>query len=137
MLERFQALFAGLPRAWGEYIEAAAGERKGRGITRQGLLGESQFKKHLAGQQRLGIVPIRDDNSVVFGAIDIDDYSTTPRQFAEQVVDLPLCVTRSKSGGAHIWLFLATPLPASEVRDWLTQGGGVTRVDHRTGPRRL
>jgi hypothetical protein len=121
MLSRFRALFAGLPRAWGEYVEAAQGERKGRGITRQGALGDAQFTRHLAGKQRLGIVPIRDDNSVVFGAIDIDDYSTTPAQFTEQLVDFPLCVTRSKSGGTHIWLFLAIPLPAAAVRDWLTQ----------------
>jgi hypothetical protein len=82
---------------------------------------DALWESHLAGEHRLGIVPIRDDNTVLFGAIDIDDYSVGVQSLAARGADLPLVVTRSKSGGAHFWIFFATPTSAAVAREWLTQ----------------
>jgi hypothetical protein len=56
----------------------------------------------------IGIVPIRDDATCVWGAIDIDlDKEPNLTVLAKQVhkLELPLIVCRSKSGGAHLYLF--------------------------------
>jgi len=118
---RMMALFNGLTRAFGKYQEAqqptTAGEKnKGRGITVHGVLTDANWKAHLSGQQRLGVVPIRDDHTVLFGAIDIDDYGLSVETIAQRASQFPLVITRSKSGGAHLWLFLKKPVQASIVR---------------------
>ena len=77
---RFMARFAGLERAHGTY-EIGAGARadaknkiNGKALTKLEPVTEELWELHLAGKRGLGIVPIRDDASCLFGAIDIDVY---------------------------------------------------------------
>lgn len=119
-IARIRALFDGLGRAYGRYREAKPGEKKGSGVTVTGPVTDELWASHLAGKQRLGIVPIRDDNTVLFGAVDIDDYAIGVDTLAARAAGLPVVVTRSKSGGAHCWLFLIAPAPAQMIREWLT-----------------
>ena len=66
----------------------------------------------------LGTIPLLDDGvSVTWAAIDIDDNQIDHAQLELEVreLDLPLLVCRSKSGGAHCYLFLVTPVPAKNV----------------------
>src|SRR5580698_5873276 len=76
---RFAALFAGNTRTYGTYnqIDKERGDGKllGKPSTVFKTVTEELYAQHLAGTNGLGIVPIRDDNSCVFGAIDIDVYA--------------------------------------------------------------
>jgi len=120
--ERFAALFSGLPRAYGRFDPAPGGSPgekvKGRAITVTGEVEVGLWAKHLGGEQGLGIVPIRDNGTCLFAAIDIDVYNLDLPKL-EQAVDalgLPLALCRTKSGGAHLYLFLLAPALASTLR---------------------
>jgi hypothetical protein len=83
--KRFMDLFAGLPRAFGQYSIApntkadSRGKVEGRAATWSDRpLELADWEAHLNGKRGLGIVPIRDDGTVVFGALDIDRYPFDP-----------------------------------------------------------
>lgn len=118
------ARYAGLPRAYGIYKieeQEARGKRKGKAETLQRPVTAELWQQHLDGEIQLGIVPIRDDGSCVFGAIDIDDYKLDHKALEVKILKLklPLVMIRSKSGGAHLTLFLQEPHPAGAVRERL------------------
>src|SRR3954469_10468329 len=119
LAEQFAAVFAGLTRAKGRYVvtsdpsKAVTGEKaKGKATTVSETVTLDDYAKHLSGEIGLGIVPVRDDGTCVFGAIDIDQYTgldhagIVTRALALKV---PLSVCRSKSGGAHVYVFAAEP----------------------------
>jgi hypothetical protein len=127
---RFMLRFAGLERAHGTY-EIGAGTRadaknklKGKALTKLESVTPELWEAHLAGKYGLGIVPIRDDASCVFGAIDIDVYDDFDLPALEAkclALKLPLVPCRTKSGGAHLYLFAAEPLTAAEIRGALVE----------------
>ena len=131
VLTRFAARFAGLDRAHGEYVVAedakpnSKGKIEGVGIgTHSTPLLLSLFERHLTSTTfGLGVVPIRDDNTCVFGAIDVDVYPVDlARLYAEiKRIGLPLVLCRTKSGGAHLYLFTVDPVPARLVREKLIE----------------
>lgn len=129
----FQKIFAGLDRAHGTYAipddakPDGKGKIKGRAITRQEPVTLELWQRHLAGVYGLGIVPVRDDASCVFGAIDVDVYplDLTALRARCEAHGLPLVVCRTKSGGAHLYLFTKTPVPAALVRKKLTRWAAV------------
>jgi hypothetical protein len=122
---RFLALFNGLNRAYGIYIvpppSVSGAKRAGDARTVQAPVNEALWARHLAGEIQLGIVPIRDDSTCVFGAIDVDDYSTDLKALGAKIrkMKLPLVVCRSKSGGAHLYAFFQLPTEATRVRELL------------------
>lgn len=80
-------------------------------------------RSHLEGEIGLGMVPIMDDNKCWFAAIDIDTHGPNGQSIDLQVIEsrvtklnLPLIVCRSKSGGAHCYLFLKELTEAAQVR---------------------
>jgi hypothetical protein len=78
--------------------------------------------KHLQGvEPSLGIIPIRADNSCIWGCVDIDQYPLDHAGLIKKVrtLGLPMVVCRSKSGGAHVFLFTKAPIPASEMQRYL------------------
>ena len=77
--------------------------------------------KHLAGQQGVGSIPINSENQCSFGVIDIDDYDLSHAELLVRVqrFKLPLIMCRSKSGGAHLYLFLDGWYDAKLVREYL------------------
>jgi hypothetical protein len=129
LAKRFLALFTGLDRAYGVYATAkrkgAEGEKvKGRALTELKPVTIEVWEKHLRGEQGLGIIPIRDDNTVLWGAIDIDKYDGLDLIALEKKLVqlmLPLVVFRSKSGGAHLILFCAEPISAKYIRTKLNE----------------
>ena len=81
---------------------------------------------HFDGKVGLGIVPILDDDNCLWGAIDVDCHGDhTPEidiiALSKKIEEnqLPLIPCRSKSGGAHLYLFLQQPTLATKVRDML------------------
>ena len=120
MLDRFR----GLETAYGffELQNKKAGPKKdGKGHTRRGEVTAALWSHHLNGKAMLGIVPINQEATCHWGAIDIDDYSVDLNELEAKIHKyvLPLTVIRSKSGGAHLQLYLKDEAPAVQVRQTL------------------
>lgn len=73
---------------------------------------------HLEGTHPLGIIPTRRDNTCVWGCIDVDKYDIDHGAIVRQLREsrLPLMLCRTKSGGAHLYLFMTEPVPAAEIQ---------------------
>ena len=130
--ERMKKLFDGLDRVYGRYrvtTVKANGKHVGEGDnvgTRIGKVDLNLWQGHLDGVQGIGIVPIRDDATCVFGAIDVDDYSLGQMGLATIVkkvdgLGLPLVPCRTKSGGCHLYLFSSEPVEAKLFRERLAE----------------
>lgn len=106
----------------------------GKAITLKAPVTIELFQKHIMGEQGLGIVPIRDDQKCVFGALDIDEYDLDLKELNTEMIDagLPLVLCRTKSGGAHCYLFLSEPIRADIVQTKLkefAEGLGYPKIE--------
>lgn len=123
----FMELFAGLDRAYGVFRLNAkqqnGGKIKGKAATEHAPVTVDLWEKHLAGEQGIGIVPIRDDAKVNWAVIDVDTYPLDHAALEQKLLELrlPLVVVKSKSGGAHLFLFTKEPIAAKVVRARLNQ----------------
>jgi len=124
-ITRFKAIFSGLDIAYGTYkIESSRGDGKqaGKAVVVRKPPTDDLWSKHLEGAEpSLGIIPIRADNTCIWGCIDIDQYPLDHAGLIKKIrsLDLPMVVCRSKSGGAHVFLFIKDPIPASEMQRFL------------------
>jgi hypothetical protein len=124
-ITRFKAIFSGLDIAYGTYkIESSRGDGKqaGKAVVVRKPPTDDLWVKHLEGAEpSLGIIPIRADNSCIWGCIDIDQYPLDHLGLIKKVrsLELPMVVCRSKSGGAHVFLFTKEPIPAAEMQRFL------------------
>ena len=128
--ERFHALFSGLDRAHGTTSlkgSGGAGKQQAKSYTVKEAPSPELWTRHLSGAYGLGIFPLTDEGTCHWGAIDIDVYDLDHKRLEEQVQarHLPLIVTRTKSGGAHLYLFLIEPCPARLVRQRLAEWASV------------
>lgn len=129
LAERMMALFEGYTEAHGVYTPKAGYEAVQRGkieikSTARTVRDEvtvELWEKHLSGEKPLGIIPIRDNDTCLWGCIDVDTYGVDHAELVAELekYDLPLVVCRSKSGGAHMFLFMEEPVPAGEMQDFL------------------
>src|ERR1035437_4173955 len=116
-VERFAALFAGDTEAHGVYDGATKQREDGKLIgsvvkTVREKVTTEHYAKHLNGISSLGIIPIMRNGDCAFGCADIDCYDGLDLKGLASRIErlaLPLTVCRSKSGGAHILVFLAQP----------------------------
>ena len=128
-VESFKKIFQGLERARGvTYVDkkGADGEKiKGKSFILRERVTEDLWLKHLQGTEpSLGIIPINDENKCRWGCIDIDSYAGFDhKKLIDKIKSfkLPLVVCRSKSGGAHVFLFSENPVDAERMRDKLTE----------------
>jgi hypothetical protein len=124
-ISRFKAIFSGLDIAYGTYkIEGDKGNGKqaGKAVVVRKPPTDDLWQKHIEGvEPSLGIIPIRADNSCIWGCIDIDQYPLDHAGLIKKIrsLELPLVVCRSKSGGAHVFLFVKEPIPAAEMQRYL------------------
>ena len=126
-VENFKNIFQGLERARGvTYVDkkGADGQKiKGKSFVAREPVTEELWLNHLQGREpSLGIIPINDDNKCRWGCIDIDSYAGFDhKKLINKIksLKLPLVVFRSKSGGAHVFLFTEVPVEAKIVRDKL------------------
>jgi hypothetical protein len=81
------------------------------------------WQAHLDGALPLGIIPIREDGTCLWGCIDVDQYDINLGAVVMDLKrrELPMVVCRTKSGGAHAFLFLREPAPAELLRAKLRQ----------------
>lgn len=129
----FASLFKGRDDAHGKYasIKGRKATDRGKIVSRAASVHEpvtaEKVKEHLNGTNRLGIIPVMTDGKVWWFCIDIDFYELSGGKTLEEaggytkIADaislcaLPLVMTRSKSGGAHLWCFLEEPIPANDA----------------------
>ena len=125
-------LFAGMEEAHGEYTlpdnatEEDGKKKKGQARTIRKPPTDELWEFHLEGKKTLGIIPIRADNTCLWGAIDIDDYTLNLINFSKKVykLNLPLVPCRSKSGGCHLILFLKEAVEAKQMQLKLAEIAG-------------
>lgn len=133
LAERFRQRFAGLERGHGHAVlkevpSSSTNDKNGKRPASHTTVHEpvttELWTAHLAGEYSLGIVPIRDDATCVFGAIDIDSYQVKEmEQLAEDIqkAGVPLILCRTKSGGGHLYLFTREPVAAELIRGKLME----------------
>lgn len=126
-VEKFSAIFNGLQLAYGTYkIEKkqANGKNTGRAAIIREPRTTELWAGHLSGKGRgIGIIPINEDNQCVWGCIDVDQYPLDHKLLVEKIrkLQLPLVVCRSKSGGAHCFLFTTEWVDAKDMQSTLQQ----------------
>ena len=124
--EKFQSIFDGLQLAHGTFEikkQAANGKNTGDAYIVREPRTLAHWEEHLAGKRSLGIIPIDENNQCRWGCIDIDQYPLDHKLLVEKIrrMKLPLIVCRSKSGGAHCFLFTVTPIDAKDMQTTLQQ----------------
>ena len=114
----FNRIFAGNQSAHGEYViqQQKGSKAVGKAKTIQTPPDEELWSKHLNGELGLGVVPIRKDNTCLWGAVDVDVYDNLDIEEWSNLIPDPLILCRSKSGGAHIYLFANSPVSAKVMR---------------------
>ena len=109
-VEKFATIFEGLKSAYG-FFKIEKEKANGKKAGKAGVIREEPtlklFEDHIEGKDGLGIIPINEQDSCKWGCIDIDQYPLDHAALVKKIRDLkiPLVICRSKSGGAHCFLF--------------------------------
>ena len=125
MKEKFKEIFSGFQNAYGQYQKAdrgANGKIQGKAFIIRKSVTDNLWEDHLKGvEPALGIIPINEQNNCKWGCIDIDQYNLNHKELINKIRELkfPVIVFRSKSGGAHIFLFTKEFIPASLMQSTL------------------
>ena len=122
MIDRFIKIFEGLDRAYGQFKKndsRISVKVEGKPWVEHKPLQKQLWENHLMGiGVSLGVFPLTDEGTCKWGAIDIDvdglDYEELLKKIRE--FKLPLIMFRSKSGRAHVYLFMKNFTSAEEVR---------------------
>lgn len=132
--KQFDALFMGYRKAYGQFVvkqSSDTGKMEGQARTIRGDFDDTKWEKfwdlHITGKgSGLGVVPLTEDNKSHWGALDIDILNINHAALEEKVtkLGLPLIVARSKSGGAHLYVFFTESVPADELMDLLSTWSG-------------
>ena len=122
---KFKEIFEGLTIAYGQYQKGennGEGKQKGKAFIVRKPVTNELWENHLQGQgPALGIIPITEHNTCKWGCIDIDEYNFNHADLVNDIRsrNFPLIVCRSKSGGAHVFLFTKDFIPASQMQGTL------------------
>jgi len=122
-LEKFINIFEGLDIAYGITKKSDEINEKGKNVTKSFTITKTPIKSlwqdHLDGKDPgLGIIPINQKNKLKWGCIDVDKYPVNHKEFIDILKrkNIKAIVFRSKSGGAHIFVFTKTFVPAIVMR---------------------
>jgi hypothetical protein len=124
-MNKFKQIFEGLKIAYGQYQKgdrSENGKQKGKAFIVRKNVSDDLWENHLKGEgAALGIIPITENNSCRWGCIDIDEYNFDHSSLIQSIRkhNFPLIVCRSKSGGAHVFLFTKDFIPASLMQSTL------------------
>tara|TARA_R100001086_G_scaffold150008_1_gene79735 strand:+ start:3913 stop:5424 length:1512 start_codon:yes stop_codon:yes gene_type:complete len=122
---KFKNIFEGLKIAYGQYQKGDReenGKQKGKAFIVRKQVTDDLWKNHIEGKgPALGIIPITESNDCKWGCIDIDEYNLNHYDLISRIrnLKLPLVVCRSKSGGAHVFLFTKDFVPAIRMQKTL------------------
>jgi hypothetical protein len=129
VLKEFKELFRGSLLAHGTFEKST-----GNMATILSAPSDEDYQNHLDGILGLGIVPVTEEGTCFFGAIDIDIDTIDHKDLYARVSarNLPLNVCRSKSGGAHLYVFFRDPRPSSSVQTMLKKWAGLLGFPSKT-----
>lgn len=124
--QTLRKLYKGRTDAYGLYDPTLDKEYK----TVKAPVTNELVNKHLTGEISLGYIPITPDGKCSAGFVDDDSHKKDKSKPVQKYdynkllqkikfLNLPVVVTKSKSGGAHIGLFFDKPYPAKDVRHML------------------
>lgn len=125
--QRFYNLYKGLSRARGRNETLTTTDEKGKRKSKNQTLHQEysvrNWLPHLQGIEGLGVIPITDEATCLWGAIDVDIYPLDLIELEEQVksLNLPLVVLRTKSGGAHLTAYFKSFQSCAIVRSKLAE----------------
>ena len=133
MVHKFISIFTGLERAHGcTYVEKKdidGTKIKGQSFVKREPVTLILWENQLKGiEPSLGIIPINEENKCRWGCIDVDSYAGFDHKkllIKIKKLKLPLIICRSKSGGAHIFLFATVAVDAALMRQKLVSIGAV------------
>jgi hypothetical protein len=112
-MNKFKEIFEGNNNAYGQMvIQPGAitdkGKQKAKAFIKRDAVTDKLWQDHLKGiEPALGVIPINEQNMCKWGCIDVDDYKLDLKNIAASIKShkFPLVLFRSKSGGAHLFLF--------------------------------
>lgn len=142
LAKRLSELYVSHPEVYGTTsltgdIKESNGKHEAKSFLVKKPLDLAVWEGHITGRKSIGCVPIRPNSTVRWGAIDIDLYEDTfsvedlNAKLAKH--DLPFVVCRSKSGGAHVYLFTESDVLAGAMVSKLKEfaaffGQGTTEI---------
>lgn len=128
---RFCVLFTGYEFAHGRSTQSterreADGKMMGKAwLDKTGPTTPELWEQHLNGTLGIGGIPIRRDDTALWGAADLDFYlgSFNHPEVAAKIAELhiPAILAASRSGGGHVYAFAAEPIPAELFRQRMTE----------------
>jgi len=123
---KFKEIFKGNNSAYGIMQLTGETTEKGKAVAKAFIKRETitdkLWQEHIDGKEpALGVIPINEDNQCRWGCIDIDVYNVDHLVLMRSIKGLgfPLVTFRSKSGGAHLFLFSKEDIPASLMQSKL------------------
>jgi hypothetical protein len=127
LARRMLKCFEGYDQAYGSYdhVAAAVGamhggkvEIKATAYTKRGLVTAEMWLDHLNGVRPLGVIPIRDNNTCLWGCIDIDQYDIEPVEILKlcRKAHYPIIGCASKSNGLHLFVHVKDPVTSAGLQ---------------------
>ena len=112
MVKKFIEIFNGRKTSYGISVNTGVirddGKNEYDSKIKQLPVTEILYQRHLEGiKPTLGIIAINEDNKCKFGCVDIDTYPVEHLKYIKTLKknNIPTIVFKSKSNGAHIFLF--------------------------------
>jgi hypothetical protein len=123
---RFKQIFEGNNSAYGQLILSGStsdkGKAEGKAFIKRQPISDKLWEEHLEGKDpALGVIPINENNECKWGCVDVDQYNLDHLSIMRSIkgMGFPLVTFRSKSGGAHLFLFAKEFIPASLMQSKL------------------
>ena len=122
MVENFIKIFEGYNLARGTFTRDKSklpGKAEGKSLVHREEVTKPMWGNHLKGiEPSLGIMPVNENSEAQWGCIDVDDFNLDYEGILQNIrkLELPLIMVRSKSGCAHIFLFIKKFIPAEEIK---------------------
>jgi len=123
LAQKFYDLFKGNTSVYGVSVITGIIGSNGKHEAKSWLKHEATtvdlWKSHLSGEQSIGQVPITTEGTIRWAAFDIDDYKDLGVLDMLKLIEqhnLPIIICRSKSGGAHAYIFFKEPAKVENIR---------------------
>jgi hypothetical protein len=123
---KFKEIFEGNNSAYGQLILSGSttdkGKAEGKAFIKRQPVTDTLWQEHLEGKDpALGVIPINENNECKWGCIDVDQYDLDHLSIMRNIkgFGFPLVTFRSKSGGAHLFLFAKEFIPAALMQSKL------------------
>lgn len=149
-IARLKALMPCLPGAYLVRAGVTGTNAEGKAETKyrcvKSPITDSHYEAHLDGRQALAVSPfLEDGKSCQWLVLDIDRYGVPLEKMLAHIkimlpMALPLVLSKTKSGGWHLFLFLTAPAKsdgiyatANKIRFWLN--GGPLKLHASSNPK--